>query len=98
MLPGLNHAIDDAGRLVEALTKAGGGTQAERVAAYEAEMRPRAGQEVDLSRLNTEMLHDWSRFTQSPLLSKGLAKTPAEFVPVASTDLKTAVEGPSGRG
>ena len=78
MLPGLNHAIDDAGRLVEALTKAGGGTQAERVAAYEAEMRPRAGQEVDLSRLNTEMLHDWSRFTQSPLLSKGLAKTPAQ--------------------
>jgi len=34
-------------------------------------MRPRAGKEVVLSRMNSIMLHDWKTVMSSPILNKG---------------------------
>ncbi|KAI1504133.1 hypothetical protein F5X99DRAFT_416705 [Biscogniauxia marginata] len=72
---GLNHALADAGKLVELLAKAEHdhcSSQEDLVRAYEAEMRARAGEEVRQSETNTAMLHDWSRVQQSPLLRRGM--------------------------
>ncbi|KAF2401057.1 FAD/NAD(P)-binding domain-containing protein [Trichodelitschia bisporula] len=70
---GLNHGIADADVLVREIVAARDGekTVEEALAAYQAEMVPRAGEEVRLSMLNTEMLHDWERAINSPLLQKG---------------------------
>lgn len=40
-------------------------------------MRARAGKEVELSELNTRMLHDWSQLIKSPFLTNGFAKPKA---------------------
>lgn len=50
-------------------------TRQEAVDAYETEMKDRAGTEVRLSRSNTELLHQWDKVLQSPLVSKGFSKT-----------------------
>ncbi|KAI1490354.1 hypothetical protein F5X96DRAFT_694759 [Biscogniauxia mediterranea] len=69
---GLNHALADAGQLVELLAQRGDASQEDLIHAYEAEMRARAGEEVRQSEMNTAMLHDWSRVLQSPLFKRGL--------------------------
>ncbi|KAI0600531.1 hypothetical protein F4775DRAFT_546312 [Biscogniauxia sp. FL1348] len=69
---GLNHALADAGKLVELLAQRGDASQEDLIHAYEAEMRARSGEEVRQSEMNTAMLHDWSRVLQSPLLKRGL--------------------------
>ena len=38
---------------------------------YVDEMVPRAGEEVKMSIMNTDMMHDWSKFSKSPLFTKG---------------------------
>ena len=38
---------------------------------YEAEMIARAGEEVRVSKLNTEMMHDWARLKESPFMQRG---------------------------
>lgn len=70
---GLNHGINDAVSLVELLGEAGKGmrSQEEAVLAYEAEMIERAGDEVKISKMNTEMMHDWDRLVQSPFMQRG---------------------------
>lgn len=70
---GLNHGIADAKSIVSKLKAAVDGrfTVEEALAAYQAEMVERAGDEVRLSLQNTEMLHDWSRMKDSPLMQKG---------------------------
>jgi 2-polyprenyl-6-methoxyphenol hydroxylase-like FAD-dependent oxidoreductase len=70
---GLNHGIADARSLVMKYKDALGGkiTYEEAAAAYMAEMVDRAGDEVRLSLENTEMLHDWERMADSPIMQKG---------------------------
>ncbi|KAK5047620.1 hypothetical protein LTR16_011103, partial [Cryomyces antarcticus] len=46
--------------------------QRDAIAAYEAGMVARGGEEVRLSIANTTMLHDWARVMTSPVMTKGL--------------------------
>lgn len=41
---------------------------------YEAEMKPRSGEEVRISVANTTMLHDWKKVMQSPVFKAGVKK------------------------
>lgn len=72
---GLNHGIADAVKLTELLAAAqnssGGRTQKDAVLDYEAEMIARAGEEVKVSKMNTEMMHDWERLSNSPFMQRG---------------------------
>ncbi|KAI1375253.1 FAD/NAD(P)-binding domain-containing protein [Hypoxylon crocopeplum] len=70
---GLNHSIADAFKLVELLANPENRSQAELISAYESEMRPRGGEEVRLSEMNSFMLHDWAKVSQSPLVNRGVA-------------------------
>ncbi|CAJ2508236.1 Uu.00g094220.m01.CDS01 [Anthostomella pinea] len=78
---GLNHALADAGKLVELLSHANNTTnttnphksQADLITAYETEMRARAGAEVRLSEMNSIMLHDYARVSESPLMKQGMS-------------------------
>jgi 2-polyprenyl-6-methoxyphenol hydroxylase-like FAD-dependent oxidoreductase len=69
----MNHGIADATVLVSELkaTVAGNQSVQEALDAYQKEMIARAGEEVKLSLVNTEMLHDWSRFQDSPIMQRG---------------------------
>jgi 2-polyprenyl-6-methoxyphenol hydroxylase-like FAD-dependent oxidoreductase len=69
----MNHGIADAVVLVRELVAATTGSQTvpDAVSAYEKEMISRAGEEVVLGVANTEMLHDWSRFADSAIMTKG---------------------------
>ncbi len=69
----MNHGIADATVLVKELKAATTGHQSLQpsVDAYQKEMISRAGEEVALSVTNTEMLHDWKRFRDSPIMQKG---------------------------
>lgn len=51
--------------------KAGTKTQEVAIEEYVDEMVQRAGEEVKMSVGNTEMLHDWNRFVQSPIFRMG---------------------------
>ncbi|KIW90881.1 uncharacterized protein Z519_08664 [Cladophialophora bantiana CBS 173.52] len=70
---GLNHGIADARSLVLKYKDALAGitTFEEAAAAYQAELVDRAGEEVRLSKENTEMLHDWERMAKSPIMQRG---------------------------
>ncbi|KAK8065680.1 fad nad-binding domain-containing protein [Apiospora hydei] len=77
---GLNHAIDDAGHIVKLLAKQGNRPLSAVIGEYEAEMRPRAGEEVRLSEMNSYMLHDWDKLSHSPFMTANLTKgTPKSF-------------------
>ncbi|KIX02974.1 uncharacterized protein Z518_06524 [Rhinocladiella mackenziei CBS 650.93] len=70
---GLNHGIADARSLVLQYRDAVAGkmTFEEAAAAYQTELVDRAGEEVRLSKENTEMLHDWERVANSPIMQRG---------------------------
>ncbi|KAI2621628.1 FAD/NAD(P)-binding domain-containing protein [Hypoxylon sp. NC1633] len=70
---GLNHSIADSFKLWELLSNPENRSQADLIDAYESEMRPRGGEEVRLSELNSFMVHDWAKIKQSPLLKRGMA-------------------------
>jgi 2-polyprenyl-6-methoxyphenol hydroxylase-like FAD-dependent oxidoreductase len=76
----MNHGIADAHVLMKELTKANNGEQSwpQAVDAYQTEMIKRAGDEVALSLVNTEMLHDWERFQDSPIMKVGGHALPAK--------------------
>lgn len=69
----MNHGIANAVVFVKELTAASKGEQSNQAAvdAFQKEMIAGAGEEVQLSIGNTEMLHDWSRFQRPPLLVRG---------------------------
>ena len=73
---GLQHAIEDVAKYVAALgtVKSGQAKLKDAIDEYEAEMIARGGEEVRLSKLNTEMVHQWDKLMQSPLLQKGAKK------------------------
>jgi 2-polyprenyl-6-methoxyphenol hydroxylase-like FAD-dependent oxidoreductase len=70
---GMNHGINDAVTFVNLLEEVKDGlkTQQEAVLEYEAEMIKRAGEEVQISKVNTEMMHDWLRLSNSPFMQRG---------------------------
>lgn len=73
---GLNHGIADAAKLSGLLSQVKDGklTQMHALLEYEAEMVARAGEEVRVSRMNTEMVHDWQQLKASPLMQRGADK------------------------
>lgn len=75
---GMNHGIADAAKLTEELAAAWRDekTQSEAVLEYEREMVGRAGEEVKTGRMNTEMMHDWTRFQESAFMRRGGDKNP----------------------
>lgn len=74
---GMNHGINDALTLCTELAEAAAGRKdvVEAVQSYEKEMIARAGEEVKISRMNTEMMHDWQRLKESPFMQRGGDKT-----------------------
>ena len=70
---GLNQGIADARSLVMKYKDALAGTMTyeEAAASYQAEMVDRAGDEVRSSKENTEMLHDWERMANAPIMQRG---------------------------
>jgi 2-polyprenyl-6-methoxyphenol hydroxylase-like FAD-dependent oxidoreductase len=70
---GMNHGIADAASLVRKLKSAlmDHSSVKEAIREYSAEMIERAGDEVATSKENTEMLHDWSRMMNSPIMQRG---------------------------
>ncbi|KFZ22699.1 hypothetical protein V502_02820 [Pseudogymnoascus sp. VKM F-4520 (FW-2644)] len=70
---GMNHGIADAASLVTKLKSAldGHSNVKDAVKSYNTEMIERAGDEVATSKENTEMLHDWSRMMDSPIMQRG---------------------------
>jgi hypothetical protein len=76
----MNHGIADAAKIVQSVEAAVAGELSwlHAIDAYQQEMIARAGEEVALSLLNTEMLHDWDRAQDSPLLRKGGDKNEAK--------------------
>ena len=73
---GLNHAICDAAKLVAALamTRKRELSLSQAVSEYDSEMIKRGGDEVKESLVNTHMFHDWTAFSQSPIMRKSVAK------------------------
>ncbi|KAN0102818.1 FAD/NAD(P)-binding domain containing protein [Hyaloscypha variabilis] len=69
---GLNHSITDVGKLVGFLALEA--DQKLAIDKYEDEMKARAGEEVQISVMNTAMLHDWEKVMKSPLMKAGLRK------------------------
>jgi hypothetical protein len=69
----MNHGIADAAGLVTKLQAAiqDHTSVKDAVKAYNTEMIDRAGDEVATSKENTEMLHDWSRMQNSPIMQRG---------------------------
>lgn len=70
---GMNHGINDAITLCAELAEAVAGQKDvhEAIRSYEMEMIARAGEEVRISRMNTEMMHDWQRLQESPFMQRG---------------------------
>ena len=70
---GLNHGIADARNFTNKLVEvvAGKISLEEAASSYQKEMIERAGDEVRASKMNTEMLHDWDRMAESPLMQRG---------------------------
>ena len=69
----MNHGIADAASLVTKLKLAltDHPPVKDAISAYNAEMIKRAGEEVVMSKENTEMLHDWTRMMNAPIMQKG---------------------------
>lgn len=71
---GLNHSVTDAAKLTEAVQQfvSGKTTRAEAISSYEEEMIARAGGEVRLSTMNTNMVHNWQKVQESPIMRSGM--------------------------
>lgn len=80
---GLNHSVTDAAKLFEAIKQwmTNESPQAAAISSYEEEMIARAGGEVRLSTTNTEMLQNWQKVLQSPVLTSGMKQNQAGKVP-----------------
>lgn len=73
---GLNHAIADSARYIAAMAKVetNAASLEDAVAQYDAEMIARGGEEVRVSKMNTEMIHQWENLMQSPVMQRGAAR------------------------
>jgi len=73
---GLNHAICDLGNLVRELCEVRDGAKGleEAIESYGAEMVDRGSEEVKAALLNTQMVHDWNRLMESPLMTQNITR------------------------
>ena len=73
---GLNHAVCDAGNLVERIVGVAKGEEGKEVAiaAYGEEVVKRGAAEVQLSVKNALMVHDWKMVMESPAMKVGIKK------------------------
>ena len=74
---GLNHAITDAARYIATLVAVDSNQECLKcsISAYESEMNARGGEEVRLSKMDREMVHDWDRLVQSPRFKMGVLRS-----------------------
>jgi len=74
---GLNHAIADANNFVKAVVDIRHGRKSREVAIeeYNAEVVKRGADEVETSRKNALLVHDFEKFMDSPVLKQGYAKS-----------------------
>ncbi|MCJ1302892.1 hypothetical protein MMC08_005697 [Hypocenomyce scalaris] len=74
---GLNHGICDANHFVEAVIdiKEGRKTKSEAISEYNAELVKRGADEVETSRRNALLVHDYEKFMDSPVLKQGYKKS-----------------------
>ncbi|KAH8812897.1 hypothetical protein F5884DRAFT_786622 [Xylogone sp. PMI_703] len=74
---GLNHAICDAGNLVDALKKVAAGTVnlEDAISAYSGEVVRRGADEVLISKQNALMMLDWDQLMDSPILKRSLERS-----------------------
>jgi 2-polyprenyl-6-methoxyphenol hydroxylase-like FAD-dependent oxidoreductase len=90
---GLNHCIADIFNLLTALTSLSPTTSlADAITAYDAELVKRGSDEVETSRKNALLVHDFERFMESPVLKQGYAKAKAR----KEEEAKKAAEGENG--
>lgn len=63
----------DAARYVAALqaVQSGGSSLNKAVSSYDTDIIARGGEEVRISKINTEMVHQWENLMKSPLMSGG---------------------------
>ena len=78
---GLQHALEDAAKLVDELTLFGRGQQSleSAVRNYEDEMKPRASKEVFISVMAGQMSHRFDQLMQSPMVQNGLEQYKEEL-------------------
>jgi 2-polyprenyl-6-methoxyphenol hydroxylase-like FAD-dependent oxidoreductase len=74
---GLNHGIADAHNFIKAMLdiKEGRKTREEAIEEYNAELVKRGADEVETSRRNALLVHDFEKFMDSPVLKQGYAKS-----------------------
>lgn len=70
---GLNNCFNDAGNLVKGLVEVskGGKTIEDMLTSYGTEVVERGAAEVEMSKKQTMMLHDWDVFMESPIMKMG---------------------------
>lgn len=83
---GLNHCIQDISNLLTAITSLlppsstdttdspATTTQASAISAYDTELIKRGAEEVENSRKNSMLVHDFEEFMESPVLKQGYAR------------------------
>jgi len=78
---GLNHAITDALKLVQAIERHWNGgkefvpeEKVKAIEAYENEMVTGTSEEVRLGEKNMNMMHDWARLKESPVMTRRMDK------------------------
>lgn len=74
---GLNHGIADASNFLKAVIaiKEGAKTREEAIEEYNAELVRRGADEVETSRRNALLVHDFDKFMTSPVLTQGYTKS-----------------------
>lgn len=74
---GLNHAVADAARYVGALqaVNTGASSLSEAISSYDKDIIARGGEEVRVSKINTEMVHQWENLMKSPLMNGGAGRS-----------------------
>lgn len=90
----MNHGIADAANMTKLLAavKAGSKSQEEAVEEYVEELVQRAGEEVKMSIVNTDMLHDWEKTVNSPIFRKGGHANQANKIALEETRHKEQAE------
>ncbi|KAK5049857.1 hypothetical protein LTR84_003975 [Exophiala bonariae] len=74
---GANNAVRDSERFVKAMiaVKSGEKTLAEAVNDYDEDVITRGSEEVEVSRIQTDALHDYENFFNSPIMKHGIKPT-----------------------
>ncbi|KAK6368209.1 hypothetical protein LTS17_009950 [Exophiala oligosperma] len=71
---GLNNALTDAERIVSELVEVKHGIKSlgEAVRSYESEMKARGAKEVEISTVQSRMVHNWDTLMGSPMMKAGM--------------------------